>query len=76
MTDAPPNGAVRSLQLVALIGAFAGCILVMGAIAGLCIFYPPQDWNLVNTVTSNLNALALLLAGGLLGVTKPGGSAP
>jgi len=73
----PTNGSsppLRSLQLIALIWAFAGCITIMGGVAGLCIFHPPSDWNLVNTVTTNLNSLALILAGGLLGITRPGGS--
>ena len=78
--DAPPadpaNGEGRQHRVaMAIIAAcLGGCILISGALAGICIFKPPQDWALVSKLIDHINALTLLLAGGLLGLTKPQGS--
>lgn len=50
--------------------ALFSCIAGQVAIGVICTQNPPQDWNLVNSAVGNLHAIALLLAGGLLGLEK------
>lgn len=47
------------------------CVLLQGGVAMGCLAWPPQDWNLVHNALGNLNTLAVMLAGGLLGISTP-----
>lgn len=59
---------------VALILSF--CVLILGGIAATVTFYPPQDWNLLNSIVQALKELAFMIAGGWLALLRPPGSAP
>lgn len=71
----PPNGNGHYKQLLAVLIAIGLgiCIMSQVGVALGCLWWPPQDWNLVNKATSSLDGMALLLAGGLIGLAKPGG---
>ena len=72
MPDVPNGVRSKIAHWVALV--LAACIFGEVAIGVISTQIPPQDWNLVNSAVSNLHAIALLLAGGLLGLAKPGGA--
>jgi hypothetical protein len=65
------NGAAKRFTIIGI--SLLGCIAIQGGIAGFCIWHPPEalGWTSVDGVQKGLASLALLLAGGLLGGTKP-----
>jgi hypothetical protein len=65
------NGARARTSAVAV--SLVSCVVIEGIIAMACIWKPPAElgWNMVLEVIKGLAGLSLLLAGGLLGATKP-----
>ena len=69
----PINGnGVRKRHDLVLGLSLGSCVTFSSLLAAACLFHPPSDWNLVSKVIDHLDALSLLLAGGLLGLSKPG----
>lgn len=65
------NGAVKRFTIIGI--SLLGCIAIQGMIALACIYHPPEalGWTSVDGVQKGIASLGLLLAGGLLGGTKP-----
>jgi hypothetical protein len=76
VTPIPPaNTNGLNKRRISAIGVLLGLVVVVRAIiAGLSFFRHPDQWDLVNGVSNDLNIMAIALMGGLLGITKPSGS--
>jgi hypothetical protein len=51
------------------------CVVIQGALGGIVVFYPPQDWNLLNSIVQALKELSFMIAGGWLALLRPSGGA-
>lgn len=71
--ETPPadgtGGKIR--RDLALVGTLAVCVVASSILAGLSMFWQPAQWDLVDKVVDGLQALNLLLAGGLLRHVQP-----
>jgi len=70
---APSNGNGQVKRDLAVVWTLAGIVASIAAIAGLSIFQPPAQWDLVDKVVDGLFILSNTLAGGLLVKTRSGG---
>lgn len=73
MADEPVtngNGGVkRDLAVAQALGA---CIVSIAVLAGLAVWMPPAQWDLVDKVVTGLFVMANTLAGALIMKTKSG----
>src|SRR6187549_545512 len=69
MTD--ENGNTLKVRDRLMGYSFILCVVIMGTLAGVCMFKPPQDWNVINTVIGHLKEFALVILTGYFTLRQP-----